>query len=138
MLELAIARQFELTQQLLCPRVVPSWIERFQIREKVSDRHPLRHLLVFRHITDLLKLARRKAPRIDAQRLGASRGRLVNIHQDLDRSGFPRAIGPDQREHTTLWNIKTQPIQRLSPAKPLRKVDRSQYTHFLPPSSLCQ
>src|ERR1700680_3710923 len=117
MFQLAIERQIELAQQLLRARVVPCWIKRFQICEKKTDRHPLRHFLVLRHIADLLKLPWRESSRIDPQSLRAPCRRLVNVHEDLDRGRLSRAVGPDQREYAALGSLQIQAVERDSAAE---------------------
>ena len=50
--------------------VVPSWIERLEIREQVFHRHPVRHLLVLGDVADLGERFRAECARIDAEHLG--------------------------------------------------------------------
>ena len=43
---------------------------------------------------------------------GAPRARKDQLHEQLQRSGLPRAVGPEEPEHLALTNAERQRVER--------------------------
>src|SRR5579863_7456098 len=111
MAQRSVEWKVELADQLFRPIVVPSRIERLQVREQVLHCHPFRQFLILRNVADMGELQGADRTRIDPQNFGAAGGWLQNIHEDFDRGGFSDAIRTSQAIHAALRNGKVQTVE---------------------------
>src|SRR5579872_6529302 len=111
MLQLAATREVELTDEFLGARVVPRGIERFEIGEKILHCHPLRHLLVFRHVSNVLEFRWPELARVDPEHLSTSRAHFEDVHEYFDCGGFSGAVRPDEAEDACLGDVEIQAVE---------------------------
>src|SRR5882724_2758108 len=126
--KLAATREVELTDEFLGACFVPGGIEGFQVSEKVLYCHPLWHLLVFRHVSNVLEVRGTKVARVGAEHLGTSRGRFEDVHEDLDSGGFSGAVRSDKTEDARLGDIEIQTVEYGHVAKALYEILRTEGT----------
>src|SRR6266480_5835041 len=115
--QLPPTRKVELTDEFLGACFVPGGVEGFQVSEKVLYCRPLGHLLVFRHVPNVLEVRRTEVARVDAEHLGASRGRFDDVHEDLDCGGFSGAVRSDETKDARLGDIEIQAVKYRRVAK---------------------
>src|SRR5579863_10746656 len=105
MLQLAATRKVELTDEFLGARIVPRGIERFEIGQKILHCHPIRHLLVFRDVSNVLEFRWPELARVDPEHLSTAGGHFEDIHEYFDCGSFSGAVRSDETVDACVGNI---------------------------------
>src|SRR5207244_1545523 len=98
----------------------PKWGK--AVRKKIAAGHPVRHILVFRHVTDNGQIAVTEFLGRNAEDFAISTSGSENIHEQFKCGCLTRPVGAHKTIDRTFRDLEVQPIQGLDTAESLRQL----------------